>query len=64
MSDHTKVHIVQRDLHPDTNTVQALSIKVRYGDQVEVEATITVKPGALINDENSICEEVARLGKA
>jgi hypothetical protein len=64
MSDHTKVHIVQRDLHPRTNTVQALSINVHYGDEVEVQATISLKPGALPNDENSIREEVARLGKA
>jgi hypothetical protein len=64
MSDHTKVHIVQRHLHPHTNTVQALSIKVGYGDEVEVEATILLKPGALANDNNSIREEVARLGKA
>jgi hypothetical protein len=64
MSDHTKVLIVQRHLHPHTNTVQAPSIKVGYGDEVEVEATILLKPGALTNDENSIRKEVTRLGKA
>ena len=39
-----------------------LRIKVRYGDEVEVEAF--VKPGALPNDESQIREEVARLGNA
>jgi hypothetical protein len=66
MADHTftKVRIVQRHLHPHTNTVQALTIAVSYGDGVEVEATILLRPGVLPNDENSIREEVARLGKA
>ena len=46
MADHTftKVRIVQRHLHPHTNTVQALTIAVGYGDGVEVEATISLRP--------------------
>jgi hypothetical protein len=53
MADHTKVQIVQRNLHPHTNTVQALTITVGYGDGVEVEAMILLKPGALPNDEKT-----------
>ena len=66
MADHTftQVRIVQRHLHPHTNTVQALTIAVGYGDGVEVEATTLLRPGVLPNDENSIREEVARLGTA
>jgi hypothetical protein len=64
MTDPTKVHIIQRHVHPDTSTVHALTISVGYGDGVEVEATIPLKPGALPNDEKSIRDEVQRLGKA
>jgi hypothetical protein len=64
MTDPTKVHIVQRHLHPDTSTVCALTISVGYGDDVELEATILLKPGALANDEGSIRDEIQRLGKA
>jgi hypothetical protein len=59
-----KVHIVQRNLHPHTNAVQALTITVQYGDGVEAEATILLRPGAVPNDEKNIRDEIARLGTA
>jgi|HubBroStandDraft_6_1064221.scaffolds.fasta_scaffold117064_3 hypothetical protein len=59
-----KVHIVQRNLHPHTNAIQALTISTNYGDGVEAEATILLRPGAVPNDEKSIRDEIERLGNA
>jgi hypothetical protein len=59
-----KVHIVQRNLHPHTNAVQALTITVHYGNDVEAEATILLRPGAVPNDEKNIRQEIERLGSA
>jgi hypothetical protein len=57
------IRIIERNLHPHTGAVQALTIAVAYGDGVEAEATILLRPGVVLNDENSIREEIERLGR-
>jgi hypothetical protein len=64
VAGNSKVQIVQRNLHPHTNSVQALTIIAHYGDGVEAEATILLRPGAVPNDEKNIQDEIARLGVA
>ena len=64
MTTQPTIHIVDRSLHPHTNAIQGLTITVAYGDGAQVEASILLRPGAVPNDENSIREEIERLGNA
>lgn len=58
------VKIVQRNQDVRTQALTALTITVHYGDGVEANATILLRPGVVANDEKNIRTEIERLGNA
>jgi hypothetical protein len=64
MTVRPTVRIAQRSLDPHTNAVQSLTIAVTYGDGVQMEATILLRPRAIPNEESSIRREIQRLADA
>jgi hypothetical protein len=59
-----KVKIVQRNFVPGTSAIEALMLSVDYDQGVLAEATITMRPCTVPNDEASIRKEIERLGNA
>lgn len=59
-----QVQIVQRNLDPRTQALQALTITVTYGDGIQADATILLKPGLVPNKDQNIRDEIVRLGFA
>jgi hypothetical protein len=64
MGSQPTIRIVQRSTHPHTGALQSLTITIPYGEGTEAEATLLLRPGALPNNEQSIREEIERLGSA
>jgi hypothetical protein len=58
------VTIEQRSVEPRTKALLSLTITVRYGGGIQANATISLGPEAVADDDASIRAVIERLGNA